>query len=573
MSDLQDNTLPNTQTATTDGADVASAQSVINEVTATTADTTKSAENDIAISEPKTDQAMPTMEPMQNGPGINPTSESSMPNSETTITPAMGDDTPLAFASKPDMTATTTNVGSSYLPPNPTPTPSTATVASEPVKKKVKSKMMMLVLGLISLMGILGGVGYYAYYLYGTVNPVLIAGVAENDKDSCDGCYKGGWLRWDNATQTCKHTGICGSDVPGKDTEPPDNPAPPPSEKPAPGDGNCGTGYAYCGGAIDKCVSHAALAAAGGGCNKYGEEVYGIPTTYGANPGRGACTPEQLSSGATQCEPEECGGTQTYCFDRPGSCTSNKIVRNDGSVVDMGLCGLVGSTNGTTGKFQEYPSLFCTQQDVNNQVDGCAVAGDLKYSYSCGINGCETDDSQCKVVRYSCSGTANNESCVDTSTNYIAGSMTSGNSINFTNQCGTVQQIDVMCGPTGYKMSRTRINPPCETGENPPPSAPPGTPTMACTGLTRSPNTASPAIGETLTFTCAGTVTPSTAGTLSYKFRYKIGSGALTPLTNKTTTTAELTLAACGTYTVECQACTTLNGVLTCDPQWIGATQ
>ena len=98
------------------------------------------------------------------------------------------------------------------------------------------------------------------------------------------------------------------------------------------------------------------------------------------------------------------------------------------------------------------------------------------------------------------------------------------------------------------------------------------TPTMACTGLTHTP-TAVPEIGDKLTFTCAGTVTPPSAGTLSYKFRYSINSGAVAALTNKTTTTAELNIAACGSYKVECQACATLNGVLTCDPLWTGATQ
>lgn len=98
-------------------------------------------------------------------------------------------------------------------------------------------------------------------------------------------------------------------------------------------------------------------------------------------------------------------------------------------------------------------------------------------------------------------------------------------------------------------------------------------PVMACTGITSVPvTTPAPAVGGKLTFTCAGTVTPATSGTLSYKFRYSINSGSYVSMTNKTTTTAELTIAACGTYKVQCQACATLNGVLTCDPTWTGAT-
>lgn len=95
---------------------------------------------------------------------------------------------------------------------------------------------------------------------------------------------------------------------------------------------------------------------------------------------------------------------------------------------------------------------------------------------------------------------------------------------------------------------------------------------MACTSITRAPTTV-PTIGSTPVFTCLGTVTPADAGTLSYKFRYKKDSGAYIALTNKTPTTAELAITACGTYSVECQACATLEGVLTCDPIWTGATQ
>ncbi len=98
-------------------------------------------------------------------------------------------------------------------------------------------------------------------------------------------------------------------------------------------------------------------------------------------------------------------------------------------------------------------------------------------------------------------------------------------------------------------------------------------PVMACISITKAPTGGAAAIGDKLTFTCAGSVTPPSAGTLSYKFRYSINNGAVTELVNKTPTTAELTIAACGTYKVECQACATLNGVLTCKPTWTGATQ
>lgn len=99
-------------------------------------------------------------------------------------------------------------------------------------------------------------------------------------------------------------------------------------------------------------------------------------------------------------------------------------------------------------------------------------------------------------------------------------------------------------------------------------------PVLACTGITSAPTvTTPPAIGGKVTFTCAGTLTPPTAGTLSYKFRYSINAGTALPLANKTATTAELTIATCGSYSVQCQACATLGGVLKCNPTWTGATQ
>lgn len=137
--------------------------------------------------------------------------------------------------------------------------------------------------------------------------------------------------------------------------------------------------------------------------------------------------------------------------------------------------------------------------------------------------------------------------------------------------CGTVQ-VDTGSGHTSYKSNCgcDKEEKTTTTTVNPSPSPSPS-PVMACTGLTQAP--AAPKVGDKVTFTCAGTVTPSSAGTLTYKFRYSINSGATTSLTNKTPTTAELTIAACGEYKVECQTCATISGALKCDPSWTGATQ
>lgn len=131
--------------------------------------------------------------------------------------------------------------------------------------------------------------------------------------------------------------------------------------------------------------------------------------------------------------------------------------------------------------------------------------------------------------------------------------------------CGTIQ-VD---GPTGFTSTTMKCG--CDKESTTPTTVQTTTSSMSCTGITRAPTT-EPAIGDKLTFTCSGSVTPATA-VLSYKFRYSVNGGVYSSLTNKTATTAELSVAACGTYSVQCQVCATLDGVLTCDPTWTGATQ
>ena len=113
------------------------------------------------------------------------------------------------------------------------------------------------------------------------------------------------------------------------------------------------------------------------------------------------------------------------------------------------------------------------------------------------------------------------------------------------------------------------LRPPCcepDTSPSPSPSTNTTT-TMVCTGLTQTPST-TPVVGSKLTFTCSGSITPSSAGTLSYEFVYKLNAGGWKSLSNKTTNTAELTIATCGEYIVHCRACATINGSKQCDPVW-----
>lgn len=560
MNDPLNTTTPSTTDTT---GDLSGAQSSINDALAstpppptiiTTTTTTPALEAAPVLPTPLTMPSTPTPNVIETS---TTTKAPSIPS--TPLTPpatsapnvSMGDDTPLAFASLPTSpTATTpittttttvtpppTSIDSSYVPPLPGVAPTTTTtttVATATPKKRGKmGKILAMFFGFVLLGAtVFGGYWYYDHYL---VERATIAAITE--KSQCSGCKNGGWLVWRNGQ--CKVTGICDSGVPGKDTQ---NPAPTPTAEVSAGAGNtCGAGYFYCGGAINKCVSAGALTAAGGGCNKYGEVVYGIPTVYGAN-----YAPVAFNAACPAGFPKKCncGGDTTVCFDKTGICDQSDATAQGAAGTNyntQGLCAVAGSYSG------ENFTLNTTNT----------------ANYTCTNSGCTSNVGSCTTIRYTCKSTVGGNSCTNTSSTF-QNATTPSTSTSFAGKCGTVEQVDVMCNGV-YTASRTQINPACKT------TTTDTTATMACTGITRTPTT-EPVIGGKVTFTCAGTVTPSTAGTLSYKFRYSLNSGTLTPLANKTATTAELTIAACGSYSVQCQACATLNGVLTCDPTWIGAT-
>lgn len=453
---------------------------------------------------------------------------------------------PLGFVNPPPTSATTTTTTSTQpvddattLPPVP-PVPPAPSATELPKKKGSLKRTIGIVLGVLVFGTVISVGGLYAYMRLGIGEPIKIAKVQIgvkgpvkdiDNKEDCNGESNGGWLVWRNGG--CKVTGISGN--PDKNTE---NPNALPAEV-APGAGNsCGTGYAYCGGGINKCVSEGALVGVGGGCNKYGEVVYGIPTVYGAN--------YQSSASSTffkGCDCDNNGVSETY-FDKDGYCnqkTAPTGVKGD-NYNTMGLCAVSGSYA------SDDPNAIYTPRDP---VDNRYTCTDLKCTALVGT---------CTTLKYTCSETVGGNSCSNTSSAFIS-QTNAASSTSFTSKCGTVEQLDVMCGGK-YATSRTKINPPCSDKETTTTSS-----SMACTGITRAPTTV-PAIGDVVSFTCSGTVTPSTAGTLSYKYRYSINGGTYIPMTSNT-----LTVAACGTYSVQCQACATLDGVLTCDPTWTGATQ
>ena len=224
----------------------------------------------------------------------------------------------------------------------------------------------------------------------------------------------------------------------------------------------------------------------------------------------------------------EIGGacaSQTYI----GSCAGSKGVCSDGVCVPVAF---QACNAGDSCPVQCTPDLI-----ASGYTHKTTEPGGGKY--------CDDQGRECSRYR---------EELMTTS---VPGTGTSSCFLGYGEQCGEPGQ----CGP-GTNVRSPSPKPSVPASPNPSPS-----PTMACTGLTQTPAT-QPVVGSKLTFTCAGSVTPSNASTLSYNFRYAINNGAWVNLTNKTTTTAELTISSCGTYKVECRACATFGGLIKCDPFW-----
>lgn len=485
------------------------------------------------------------------------------------------EDMPLAFAgqttSKVDAIVPPAAVPPSVgVPPQPSP-------VDQPKKPRKMGKVVLTILGILSLFGAVGG-GWYLYQHIQESREVARIAAIKNEAD-CSGCSKdvdGGWLVWRNGQ--CKVTGVCNSSKGDKQNT--DDPEPEiPDEKAAPAECNkanglncCGSGYTYCGGDIKKCVSGAALAKAGGGCNKYGEVVYGIPTVYGSGFKEGQCSTQDLSQGGKQCS---CGigqAAKTLCFDSTGYCDQDDAtgagVKQETNFNQFGLCAVAGyfTDDGTY--------VYGLKKDKNGNIYSIR---DWFDSYKCTDDGCSilsAGTAKCKVVRYTCDGLKSTESCTD-------GQEVLGSSGGFKNTCGKVQQLDVMCDGN-YVTSRTRINPPCDMPGRPEPSPSPSkspspspsasvSPTMACVGLSKNKPDDQIAVGTALTFTCNGTSTPAGAVALSYQFQVSKDGGAWQSL-SATGATASYTVPGYGDYDVRCRACGEINNANVCDPNWQGAS-
>lgn len=479
-------------------------------------------------------------------PAVTPVDPPVVPSSPSSV--PMSDETPLAFVTPEPITSVNEPA---VIPPVTTIPPATIPPAPEPVinKPKMKSKILLVVVGFFALLGALGVGGYYAYLSFGgaeiptisyitkfeRVNGKVVLNpnytkdlVIKNDKgdyvsneserakdlglpdpnvvevktkgtdeSNCNGCLNGGWQVWRNGE--CKITGICNSGVAGKDT-----------------------------------------------ANPMGDPVANATT-------ESACT--STGKGQWCASVDSNGKSYAFCMKNDGSqgnCNNRAVEL--GYTIQLGIVKCVKDPTNTY--YIPDPAM-----NYNNIVGGVGtIDGVTVYKQvekQCYDQKMGTGSYICKEGVKGAGGVV-----------YSGGACTELNGKKFTGTlgcfCGVVQ-VDTGTGHTSYsstcgcdKTEKTTVDSSLTPTDT--------TPTMACTELTRTPVTA-PSVGQAVTFTCVGSVTPSTAGTLSYKYRYSLNSGAYLPMTSNV-----LTIAACGSYSVQCQACATLNGVLTCDPTWTGAT-
>lgn len=283
------------------------------------------------------------------------------------------------------------------------------------------------------------------------------------------------------------------------------------------------------GGGYSECNMQCRTTAGGGtDCN-----LYGCDPGFSCIASTGVCKKEKAN--------EEPGGGGTECV-------------NDNSCAAGFYCG--GNKSCTrVPEGQACSSGKCERIDQCIAGDGCPTScSNYKTSWGAmvftqepgGGKFCDADGRECERYRIEMR-----------QANPPSGATAIHCFVKYGEQCGEPGQ----CGP-GTNVRSPSPKPSVPASPNPSPS-----PTMACTGLTQTPAT-QPVVGSKLTFTCAGSVTPSNASTLSYNFRYAINNGSWVNLTNKTTATAELTISACGTYKVECRACATFGGLIKCDPFW-----
>lgn len=489
---------------------------------------------DEALKVPEPVVPAPPIPPVPPVPPVAPTIPPITPVApvvETPVSPPMNPDMPLAFVPP----------APGFTPVAPAPAP---TIPVEPPKKK--SKLGVVLAGIVGLFVVLGG--SVAGYLYYTENlppsKSTIASIQEqftSPKDCNGACYNGRLLRWNYAQDKCVDSGkACEGggaahsvvvDLTEAQCRLGDNP------------GGADDATVWCDGCGGFCIKPVDKT-----CNQMQVEKCGESPVFGAS-----CSTTPKTGYTKSCS---CSDGNTYYFDSEGICNqaeANKLGLKDQNYDEVGLCalGMSGCDNSGTGTGPGGQPMSC---DFTCSSSGCK---------------CNKPDNECLVNHWKCNRIDNlTGGCQD-------GTPKTGQSASFSESCGS-EQIDVWCHGDSVAF-RSRVNSvacgatPSRPPRSPLPSASVGY-SMSCTGLTK--NVAAPAIGNKVTFTCAGATVPAAgASLLRYDFRYKIDSGNWQVLANKTAATAELTVDACGTYGVQCRACVTYGGATTCDPIWQGASQ
>lgn len=435
-------------------------------------------------------------------------------------TKPMGEDMPLAFmgstpadttTSQPVSNLTVEPVAPASIPPILTNNSNTNDNNVKPKKKGFK--VVGLMIGLLSM---LGAVGYssYSYYISNYGENATIAVIADKTEYTCGGCEDGNQVKWKNG-QCVQINKPCGGGEEGNPT-------------------NTGN--------QSECT----------GCR----EGYEVEWNGSACIKRRLCNVEEntneascAADGGSWCSSVDAKGrSYGFCGKTSSTKNCNDLAAEQGYLI---IEGIVKCVKGDDGKYHADRNYSGYQ--------GMTLANWNQVETQCTKQLMGTGAFLCKMgVK-----------------GYDGGQCTDLNGVPFTGAlgcfCGTVQ-VDTGTGHTSYTSSCGCDKPEDTPNPSPSPSTPTVNPTLMCSSLTRTPTT-TPAVGDKVTFTCVGASTPAGAVSLTYKFRYSLNSGAYVSMTNKTATTSELTVASCGSYKVQCQACGTINGVLTCDPNWTAATQ
>ncbi len=327
-----------------------------------------------------------------------------------------------------------------------------------------------------------------------------------------------------------------------------------------------GTDEASCNG----CLNGGWMVWRNGGCSITGACNTGVPGKDTDNPA--------IEVADTQSECQKSGGT--WCgniVDAKGVshafCGSNNGKACYQLASERGITVIIGSVKCKESNGTWVPDGTYTDVGISDEIPN-PNNGQPNDTYGPTLSIYEQVDRQCKTQSGSFTALGNKEmwicpvgTSVACTANVKGAKRFYGNPAN--GFCGVIQ-VDTGTGHTSYSSTES-----CDEPEATPNPSTPTTlttnPTLMCDGLTRTPTT-TPVIGDKVTLTCAGSSTPAGSVSLSYKFRYSINGGSYVSLNNKTATTSELTIAQCGSYKVQCQTCGTINGVLTCDPNWTGAT-